>query len=142
MLIAAEHTGSFLVPVREIKLPDGFEEVPWALLSSFEYEEFAPIPAAIKAKNGKLVGLTGYMITLQETESIHEFLLVESVWTCCFGVAPDVHQVVVVTKEGSGIEYTTEPLLLLGTLEVGEETEDGFVTSIYRLRGTVVRELK
>ena len=140
--IAGVHTGSFLSPVLDVKLPEGHERAAWAQLSGFEYEEHTPIPEANKAMNGRKVGLTGYMITLGETENIEEFLLVESLWTCCFGVAPDVHQVVVVRKKGKGVEFSQQPLLVLGTLEVGEETEDGFVTSLYRIHATSVREIK
>ena len=37
-----------------------------------------------------------------------------------------------------GVEYTSQPVLILGTLEVGEKIEDGFVTSVYRLKATSV----
>lgn len=37
------------------------------------------------------------------------------------------------TKTGVTAEYTALPVIVLGTLEVGEERDGRFVTSLYRL---------
>jgi len=142
LLLAGEHSGSLLSAIPAFDLPEGCERLSWGLLSGFDYEEDVPIPPEIQALDGKRAGLAGYMITLSDVDRAREFLLVESVWTCCFGVPPEVHQVVVVRMEGEGVEFTTEPILVLGRLDVGPEREDGFVTSIYRLHATSVRELR
>jgi hypothetical protein len=136
-----EHTG-VLRPIVKVDMPDGYEAISWATLGGFTYEEGMKLPDPVLAMKGKKVGVTGYMMTLEEVEDIHEFLLVESLWSCCFGVPPEVHQVLIVTIPGDpGIEYTASPLLILGTLDVGEEVEDGFVTSLYRLSAEETKEL-
>ena len=68
------------------------------------------------------------------------FLLVESQWSCCFGEPTDVHQVVVVTIPDAeeGLELVTVPILVLGTLDAKEEMEDGWVTSVYRIKAEAV----
>ncbi len=134
------HTGALRAAV-EIEIPDGFQRASWEILGGFEYEEGMMLPDSVQGLSKKKVGIAGYMMTLEEVEDIHEFLLVESLWSCCFGIPPEVHQVIVVTiPHERGVEFTTAPILILGELDVGEEVEDGFVTSVYRVEATKVRE--
>jgi hypothetical protein len=119
------------------KVPPGYEAIAWKTLGGFEYTEGMQLPEEVRKLNGKKVGITGYMMTIEEVENIHEFLLVEAFWSCCFGTPPTVNQVLMIRIEAQkGVEYTSSPVLLLGTLEVGEQIEDGFVTSLYRLKAT------
>ena len=110
------------------------------MLGGFEYKEGMELPKAVTDLDGKEVGIAGYMMSLGEFEDIHEFLLVESMWSCCFGIPPDVHQVLVVTipDDQEGLELVTVPIVILGKLDVGEEVEDGWVTSVYRLTAETV----
>jgi hypothetical protein len=113
--------------------------VTWRTIGGFEYTEGMQLPEEVRKLNGAKVGMAGYMMTIEEVENIHEFLLVEAFWSCCFGTPPSVNQVLMVRVVGDkGVEYTSSPVLILGTLEVGEEIEDGFVTSVYRLKATSV----
>lgn len=137
------HLGALVSAARSVKLPDGVKEAPWSLLGGFTYEEGMKLPKNVTDLQGAKVGLVGYMMTLEEVEDIHEFLLVESLWSCCFGKPPEVHQVVVVTiPDKKGVDMTPAPLLLTGVLDVGERVEDGFVTSVYRLKAESFRELE
>lgn len=137
------HEGSLIGAAPDVKLPEGYVKAPWNVLGAFEYEEGMTLPDSVTAFNGKNVGVTGYMITLEEVEDIHEFLLVESLWSCCFGTPPEVHQVLVIKIPGDdGIDFTTSPILVLGKMEVSEEVEDGFVTSIYRVVADKVEEVE
>lgn len=140
---AGGHEGTLRAAV-EVEVPAGYERAKWEVLGGFEYEEGMELPKTVAALNNKKVGIAGYMMTLEEVEDIHEFLLVESLWSCCFGTPPEVHQVIVVTMEEGkpGIDYTTAPVLVLGKMEVGEEVEDGFVTSLYRLTASEVKEVQ
>lgn len=136
------HTGT-LAPAKPIEVPPGFETPSWALLGGFEFVEGEPIPKEVMAFNSKKIGISGYMMTLEEVEDIHEFLLVESMWSCCFGTIPRENQVIVVTiPTKKGIEYTSAPLLVLGTMDIGEEREDGFVISVHRLKAEKVKEIE
>jgi hypothetical protein len=115
--------------------PPGYETVAWSTLGGFEYSEGMKLPDAVTKLNGKKVALAGYMMTLDEVENIREFLIVESLWSCCFGVPPNVNQVILIKIEGRrGTEYSSLPVMIAGTLDVGEKIEDGFVTSVYRLK--------
>jgi hypothetical protein len=128
------HTGTFrAAPV--LKPPPGFEVVTWQTLGGFEYTEGMKLPDDVRKLHGKKVAIAGYMMTLDEVENIRHFLLVESLWSCCFGVPPNVNQVLELRIEGrKGVEFSSMPVMITGTLDVGEKIEDGFVTSVYRIK--------
>jgi hypothetical protein len=129
-----QHTGAFRAAA-PLKPPPGYEVVEWKTLGGFEYKEGMELPENVRALHGKKVALAGYMFTLDEIENIKHFLIVESLWSCCFGVPPNVNQVIEINIAGRrGVEYTSLPVMLTGTLEVGEKMEDGFVVSLYRLK--------
>jgi hypothetical protein len=133
------HTGAALRAAPTVTVPAGYDAVSWRTLGGFEYTEGMKLPDDVRKLNGAKVGIAGYMMTIEEVENIHEFLLVEAFWSCCFGTPPNVNQVIMVRIEGArGVEYTSAPVLILGTLEVGEQIEDGFVTSVYRIKATSV----
>ncbi|MAG58421.1 MAG: hypothetical protein CMJ83_19205 [Planctomycetes bacterium] len=136
-----QHDGTLRSTV-DFKAPEGYVKVSWDLLGGFEYEEGMVLPEKVRAYHGQKVAMAGYMMTLEEVEDIHEFLLVESLWSCCFGTPPEVHQVIVVTiAEDKGVEFTTAPVMILGPIDIGEEVEDGFVTSVYRISAKKVQEI-
>jgi hypothetical protein len=139
---AGGHAGTLSRAV-EVDLPEGYELASWTVLGGFDYEEGMALPEAARALDGRKVGMTGYLMTLEEVEDIREFLLLESVWSCCFGIPAQLNQVILVdvVAEG-GIQFTTWPILCLGRLSVGEEMEDGFVTSVYRLHAEKVLEVE
>jgi len=115
-------------------LPDGVLKLNWKHMGGFQYTEGGEIPADIRALDGRQVGVPGFILTMGDTENIREFILLESLWGCCFGAVPDVNQTILV-RLGSGgpIDYTAAPVLVTGKLEVGEERQGGFVTSLYRV---------
>src|SRR5690606_17961622 len=103
-------------------------------LGGFPYREGAPLPPEVQALNGRDVAIFGFMLSLGDAERMSEFILVESLWGCCFGSVPDVHQTIVVRVDPSTpAEHTAVPQLVTGRLEVGEEREAGFGTSLYRI---------
>lgn len=137
------HDGELLKRAVDIEIPDGYDKLQFATLGNYEYVEGMKLPESVTELSGKKIGLAGYIITLEEVEDIREFLLVESIWSCCFGTPPMVHEVIVAqTRDDNTVEYTPEAVMLLGTLEVGEEVEDGFVTSLYRIKLDELRVAK
>ena len=50
----------------------------------------------------------------------------------------EIHGVDVKLPEDEVTEYTPEAITVIGQLEVGEEREDGFVLSIYRLQAETI----
>jgi hypothetical protein len=134
-----QHAGGALRAAPAVKVPPGYTALSWKTLGGFEYTEGMKLPDEVRALNGQKVAIAGYMMTIEEVENIHEFLLVEAFWSCCFGTPPTINQVVLIHIEGArGVEYTSSPVLILGTLEVGAKIEDGFETSVYRLNATSV----
>jgi hypothetical protein len=126
----------------EVALPPDHERVTWNQLGGFAYREGEPLPEELRALGGRKVGIPGFMLTLGDPEAVREFILVESLWGCCFGSVPELNQTIVVRiKAGQSAEHTATPLLVTGVLEVGEEREGGFVTSVYRLTDASVAHL-
>jgi hypothetical protein len=140
----SRHEGSALAKAVEVAMPAGFEQLKWETIGTFPYEEGMQLPEPVLKLHGAKVGIAGYMMTLEEVEDIHQFLLVESIWSCCFGMPPTVNQVLLINipKSMRGVEFTMRPVLCAGTLEVGEIVEDGFVTSLYRMNVSVFREIE
>lgn len=125
-----------------VALPAGHERIDWKRLGGFVYQEGAPLPADILALGDRQVGLPGFMLTLGETDRVREFVLIESLWGCCFGSVPDVNQTVLVRLAGDQSErYTPGPILVTGTLRVGEERQGAFVTSLYRIENARITPL-
>ena len=115
-------------------LPPGHARVTWNQLGGFPYVQGGPLPPEVTALAGKPTAIFGFMLTLGDSEQLREFVLVESLWGCCFGAVPDVNQTILVRlAPGTAAEYSATPQLVTGRLEVGEEREGGFVTSLYRL---------
>ncbi len=140
---ATVHLGSMVGIAADVEVPEGYLKAPFSLIGGFSYEEGMKLPQHIADLNGRKVGMAGYMMTLEEVEDIHEFVLVESLWSCCFGKPPEVHQAVVVTIAAKkGVDMTPVPILITGVLDVGEKIEDGFVTSLYRLKADSFKELE
>lgn len=122
-----------------VPLPAEHERLTWDQLGGFVYQEGLALPPEIRALAGRKVGIPGFMLTLGDTDVVREFVLVESLWGCCFGSVPEVNQTVLVRMQGDQLaEYTATPLLVTGVLEVGEERQGGFVTSLYRLENASV----
>jgi hypothetical protein len=126
----------------DAKLPEGHSRVNWKRLGGFEYVEGGEVPPDLKALDRTKVGLPGFMLTLGDTQNIREFVLVESLWGCCFGTVPAVNQTLLVRLAPIGaVEYTAAPIVVTGVMEVGEERQGGFVTSLYRIVDAKVRLL-
>jgi hypothetical protein len=136
----------------------GAQPVSFAYLSSFEYnvpdpfamkgmkeEELknlsAQIPDYIKNLNKKKVALKGFMVPIDvEGEGVKSFILTYSRMMCCFGQMPWYNEwVYVEMPSGQKAKFFNDvPITVSGALEVGEEIEDGFVISLYRMKGETV----
>ena len=139
-----DHTGTVVGAAAQFEAPDGYEKLSWKTLGDFEYHEGMTLPKHLTELEGKKVAVAGYMVALGQYEDIHEFVLVESQWSCCFGIPPDINQVIVVTIpiDEEGLDLVAFPLVITGTFEVGEAYEDGYVTSLYRLDVHDVQEME
>lgn len=141
---ASRHEGTLQLAAVAFEPPEGHRALPWRVLGNFDYYEGEPLPAYVQQLDGDRIAMGGYMLALGSVTALHEFLLVESQWSCCFGEPPALNQVVVclLPESSGGVDYTAQPVVVAGRLEVGEETEDGFVISVYRLHASSVRPLE
>jgi len=123
----------------------GYEALKFTVIDEFEYpvyvkvkedEELPEIPEEVRALDGKMVGITGFMNPVRfDREGVSEFLLVNNILGCCFGATPKMnHWIRARMKEGERAKfYAYDELTVYGELEVSEELEDGYVMSIYRM---------
>jgi hypothetical protein len=123
----------------------GYDELDFTLLGEFEYPVYVKlkegvdlpeIPEEVRTLDGTDVAITGYMNPVRfDREGVSEFLLVKDILGCCFGATPRMnHWIRVRMLEGERAKfYAYDQLTVLGTLEVSEEIEDGYVMSVYRM---------
>ncbi|GAB4140038.1 MAG: hypothetical protein Fur0037_06450 [Planctomycetota bacterium] len=104
-------------------------------LSSWPYEDgLKGMPESVKALDGKKVLMTGFMLPIDEVQNIKEFLLVQSLWSCCYGQPPDINGIVrVVMPKGKTADYFFDPLKVTGRLKIEAAMLDGYVVDIYQL---------
>lgn len=110
---------------------DTEEAVPLTIetLTSIDWRKGDELPDEITKYDGKLVKISGYMATGTELDAT-EFELVPQ--NCECGKSKVNHFVKVIIEDG-GAEFDPARVQFTGRLEIGEEEEDGFVTSLYRL---------
>ena len=111
-------------------------------LGNFDYdiEKGGNIPADIKALNGNKFRTRGYMIPLDQAESISEFALVPSLFACCFGQPPQIqHTLVVHCPKGKAVSYFADEISVEGTLKVEEKKDDGYIISIFEITASSVK---
>ena len=114
----------------------GLDQIlPFDELTSWPYEDgLKGMPKRIRDLSGKKVLMTGFMLPIEEVQNIKEFLLVQSLWSCCYGSPPDIHGIVrVVMPKGKTTDYFFDPLKLVGTFKVEATVMDGYCVDIYQL---------
>ncbi|MBL7644982.1 MAG: DUF3299 domain-containing protein [Candidatus Hydrogenedentes bacterium] len=96
------------------------------------------IPAPIRALSGQQAVVVGFMVPfeLAEDGSITSFAITQNQSFCCYGVSPEINEwVLVEASPALKVAYQPEsPVAVFGTLDVGEEIEEGYVLSIYRMK--------
>lgn len=137
-----------------------FEALSWQTLAGFDYqlpdplEEASPdeilrrskalVPQRIRALDGKDVALRGFVIPLDvERGRITSFVLAATNQIgCCFGDSLFMNEWVIVDVP-KGQTFECKPFELatvLGKLHVGEDVQDGFVMSLYRMLAQKIRK--
>jgi hypothetical protein len=104
------------------------------------------IPEEIKALDKEKVVLVGFMVPIDVDRrgQIKSFALTQNQQFCCFGVPPAMNEWVMVEMgEGETAEYISDlPIAVFGDFKVGEEIEDGYVMSVYRMAGREVMDVR
>ena len=106
-------------------------------LTNVSWKQGRPLPSKIRKLDGQRVWTVGYMHATDDM-GMEEFSLVATLQCQCGGSPTPDKFVKVVLEEGT-TDFRPDPVAVIGTLEVGEEEEEGFVTSIYRLRGRILK---
>jgi len=134
----------------EAPVKNGMQEVGFDKLAAFnyvvpEYTGTTPppspdtnqIPANIKAYDGRKVAIKGFMLPLKVKEGkVTELLLMRDQSMCCFGAVPKINEFLTVKMVGEGTKAVMDQAVtLVGTLKVGEFSENGYLLGIYQMDG-------
>lgn len=125
------------------RLPADERPLPFTTLSAWQYRNaLEGMPKAVQALDGSRVTLTGFMLPIDAVRDMQEFLLVPSLWSCCYGVPPDLNGIVrCVLPADLRLDYQFEPQLVTGTLRIQATIENGYCADIYQLHVTSIRTL-
>lgn len=105
-------------------------------LGNFDYDadKGGNIPQDVKDLSGSTVKLHGFMIPIDQAESITQFALVPSLFACCFGQPPQVqHTIVCKAPAGKAVSYYPDELMIEGKLKVEEKKDEGFIVSVFEV---------
>jgi hypothetical protein len=137
---AAAH--SVRVPIPAPKAGEAVSFASVRDLGNFDYDadKGGNIPADVLALNGSTVRLRGFMIPMDQAESITSFALVPALPGCQFCAPVPVQEVVVArVPKGKALAYFPDELVVEGKLTVREKKEDGCIVSIFELDVTSVK---
>jgi len=110
-------------------------------LGNFDFETPAgeAIPVDVKELDGVPIRLRGFIVPTDQAGELTHFALVPSLFNCCFGQPPQIeHTIMITCEKGVTAHLTAQEVLVEGTLHVGEEKDDGYVVSIFRVKATSV----
>ena len=111
-------------------------EVTMEELRDFRWRRGKRPPRRIRALDGMRVQITGFM-ALGTPEGVEEFNLMSDSCGCDGNTKP--HHFVLVNLVDDTTRFTPDQITVTGILSVGEEEEDGFVTSFYRLEAESIQ---
>lgn len=107
-------------------------EIDIVRLTSIEWELGDPLPKWISDISGAEVVIQGYMFG-EILEEVDEFYIVSDACQC--NGSPRLSHFVQISLESGTTTHRPGMLTFRGTFTAGEEEEDGFVTSLFRLTG-------
>jgi hypothetical protein len=111
-------------------------------LGNFDYDQGkgGNIPADVKALAGSRIRLRGYMLPVDQSETIKQFALVPNLLDLELGRDPLIQNTVVVDcPKDKPLTYIPGEIFVEGTLSVEEKKDDGFIVSIFEVACTSVR---
>lgn len=112
---------------------DEIIEVDLHMLTSLAWEPGEEVPAEIQRLHGKRVVLRGFMHASVQGDQ-RKFPMVTEACQCTSTLLPH-HFVEVDLGPNATTGPKTGQFEVIGRLEIGEVEEDGYVTSLYRLKG-------
>jgi len=123
--------------------PQTVQKVAWATLSEIKYEQRKPLPEQVVALDGKRIEIAGFIYKGSgNVRDIKEFILMRDAGTCCYGPqAQYPHFIMVRVVDGKGVNFTRDPIVVVGTLRVGEKWDGDYLDWIYELEAVEYRRL-
>lgn len=101
-------------------------------------EALRKVPKSVLKLEGRPVVLQGFMIPIQSDgkDGIKVFLLIPNQMSCCFGIPPQLYQIVEVKM----VDHPAAPamdqvLTVLGRLHVQEHRDGPYLESLYQMEG-------
>lgn len=111
-------------------------------LGNFDYdaEKGGNIPDDVKALSGSKLKVKGFMVPMDQADSITQFALVPSLFGCCYGQPPQIqHTIIVNCPKGKSVSYFPDEIEVSGTLKVEEKKDEGFIVSIFEVECSSVK---
>ena len=129
--------------LKNLKVKGDAVAVPFRKIDSWTYEDgFKGMPKDIRKLDGKRVIMAGFMLPIYEVENIKTFYLVKSLWSCCYGIPPDVNGLVrVEVKKKGGVNYQYDPIFIVGTFKVKEIKDEDYTVCLYEIVADDIRVL-
>lgn len=114
----------------------------WASLDGQTEKPPDQIPATVKALGGKPTCIVGFInpLDLDDGGKVSHFMLMRTQSLCCYGAPITVQDWIdVKLPDGKRITPTLHvPVFVLGTLDVGEDIQNGYTASLYRMKADKV----
>jgi hypothetical protein len=113
-------------------------------LGNFDFDENHPvIPDRVKALNGVMIRLRGYMLPIDQSEHITRFALIPAPINYQGGSStPGLPNTIVVnTPEGRPVDYSDGEISVEGKLAVGFVRDDGFIIQIFAIDNATVKPI-
>jgi hypothetical protein len=122
----------------------GYSKLTFETLKSWTYVAGkTPFPPHIKALDGQNVEMLGFMMPLTEIQNIKEFVLMPTLFGCCYGQPPAPnHMVMVKLPAGRTTKFCSNPVRVRGEFHVGETRQDGYLISLYVLSANEVSDTR
>jgi len=129
--------------LKNLKVKGDAIPVPFKKIDSWTYEDgFKGMPKDIRKLDGKRVVMAGFMLPIYEVENIKTFYLVKSLWSCCYGIPPDVNGLVhVVVKKKGGVNYQYDPIFIVGHFKVKEIKDEDYTVCLFEIVADDIRVL-
>lgn len=130
--------------IKEGKITGLDKIVTFDELESWPYEDaLKGMPKRVRDLDGKKVLMTGFMLPIDEVQNIKEFLLVQSLWSCCYGQPPDINGIVrVIMPDDKRTDYFFDPLKIVGKFKVEACVIDGYCVDIYQLEAESLEPIR
>ena len=127
--------------LKKMKVPGNVAFLKFDRLDAWPYEDgYKGMPKELKKFDGKRVAMAGFMLPIDEVEDIKTFYLVKSLWSCCYGIPPDVNGLVKINvKAKKGVAYQYDPILIVGTFRLKKVMDEDYTICIWQMDDAVVR---